>query len=123
MAADHLFCVRDHRQVTQAEEVHFEQPQFLERGHGELGDHLLIVARKRHIGIHRILGNDHARRVGRSVPRHSLERAGGIDQLAYLRLFVIHLFQLWINRQRLVDRDVQLVWHLLGNRVHLVIRD
>ena len=47
MAADHLFCVRDHRRVTQAEKSILEQPQFLERGHGELGDHLLIVARKR----------------------------------------------------------------------------
>ena len=122
-AADHLFRVRNHRQVAQAKEIHLEQPKLLERGHWELGHHLLVVACKRHIGINRVFGDDHARRMCRCMARHALKRTRGVDQFTHLRLFVIHLFQLGIDCQCFVDRDVQLIRHLLCYHVNLVIRD
>ena len=35
--ADHLFGIVDHRQVPQAQEVHFQQAQLLQGGHGDTG--------------------------------------------------------------------------------------
>ena len=35
--ADHAEGVVDHREVTEAEEVHLEQAEFFNLGHGELG--------------------------------------------------------------------------------------
>ena len=59
----------------------------------------------------------------RCVARHALKRTRRINKLFDLRLLVVHLFQLRVDGQRLVDRNVQLVRHLLGNRVNIVVRN
>ena len=123
VAADHLLRVRDDREVAQTEKVHFEQTQLLDRDHRELRYHLVAVARERNIGIDRVFGDDDAGGVGRGVSRHALELARRVDQLAHLRRAVIHFFQLRVDRERLLDGHVQLVRHLLGDRVHVVVRD
>ena len=55
--------VLEHGEVAQAEKVHFQQPQLLERRHLVLAHERAVIARQRHIGVHRLLGDDHARRV------------------------------------------------------------
>ena len=50
-AADHLLRVVQHRQVAQAQEVHFQQAQLLQGGHGVLGDHGLVVLGQGDVGI------------------------------------------------------------------------
>ena len=123
VTANQLFRVRDNSQVAQAEEVHLEQTQLLDRHHRKLRYHLVAVARQRNVGVHGVLGDNHARRMRRCVARHALERTRRINKLFNLRLLVVHLFQLRVDGQRLVDRNVQLVRHLLGNRVNIVVRN
>ncbi len=66
MAADHLLSVRDDGEIAQAQKVHLEQAQLLDRHHRELRYHLVAVARKRDIGIDRVFGDDDAGGVGRA---------------------------------------------------------
>ena len=58
-AADELFGVVDNRQVPQAQEVHFQQAQLLNGGHGVLGDHGVVVFGQGHIVHHGLVGDDH----------------------------------------------------------------
>ena len=123
VTANQLFRVRDNGQVAQAEEVHLEQTEFLDRHHRKLRYHLVAVARQRNVGVHGVLGDNHACRMRRCVARHALERTRRINKLFDLRLLVVHLFQLRVDGQRLVDRNVQLIRHLLGDSIHIVVRD
>ena len=123
VTADHLLRVRNDREVAQTEKVHFEQTQLLDGHHRELRYHLVAVARERHIGIDRVLRDNDTGGVGRSVSRHAFELSRGVDELAHLRRAVVHLFQLRVDRKRLFDRHVKLVRHLLGYRVHVVVRN
>ena len=123
MTANQLFRVRDNGQVAQAEEVHLEQTKFLDGHHRKLRYHLVAVARKRNVGVHGVFGDNHACGMRRCIARHALERTRSVDQLAHLRLLVIHFLEFRVDGQRLVDRNVQFVRHLLGNRVNVVIRD
>ena len=123
MAANHLLSVRDNRQVAQTQKVHLEQAKFFECGHGELGHHLLIVARQRYIGVNRVFGDDHARRMGGCVARHTLERPCGVDQILDRRVAVIHLLELRVDGQCTVNGNMQFHRHLFGNRVGLIVRN
>ena len=48
---DHLHRVVQHRQVPQAQKVHFQQAQLLQGGHGVLADHGLVVLGQA-VGVH-----------------------------------------------------------------------
>ena len=99
------------------------RPSSSMRHHRKLRYHLVAVARKRNVGVHGVFGDNHACGMRRCVARHALERTRRINKLFDLRLLVVHLFQLRVDGQRLVDRNVQLVRHLLGNRVNIVVRN
>ena len=124
MAAHHLYRVVQHRQVPQAQKVHFQQAQFLQRDHVVLADDGLVVAGQRHIFIHRQAGDDHACGVGGCVAGHALQRLGGVDELLHAGVAVVQVGQLLAELQGVVQCDVQCAgagWHQLGHHVHLGI--
>ena len=76
--AHHLGSVLEHREVSQAEEVHLQQPQLLKGRHLILRDDGFIVFRQRHIFIDRPVGYHDARRVHTRVAGHALKRLGDV---------------------------------------------
>ena len=91
LAAAHLPCrVLEHGEVAQTEKVHLQQPQLLERRHLELAHERAVVAGQRHVGVHRLLRDDHARRVRGRVARHALDGAGRVDELVQPVVPVVH---------------------------------
>ena len=120
LAAAHLpRRVLEHGEVAQAEKVHLQQPQLLERRHLELAHERAVVAGQRHVGVHRLLRDDHARRVRGRMPRHALDGAGRVDELVQPVVPVIHGAQRLRLLQRLVERGVDAAGDGLGHSVHL----
>ena len=72
------------------QKVHFQQAQFLNGGHGVLGNNSLIIAGKGYIAAHRLGCDHHAGSVGRGVPGHTLQTHSSIDQGANPFIAVIH---------------------------------
>ena len=91
LAAAHLARrVLEHGEVAQTEKVHLQQAELLERRHLELAHERAVVARQRHVGVHRLLRDDHARRVRGRVARHALDGAGRVDELVQPVVPVVH---------------------------------
>ena len=97
--SDLLFRVIDDRQVPQAQKVHFQQAQFLDGGHGILGDNGIIVPGQGQIGADRVGGDNHARGMGGGVAGHALQAHGGVDEFFHPLVTVIHFFQLGADFQ------------------------
>ena len=55
--------VLEHGEVAQTKKVHLQQTELLERRHLILAHERAVIARQRHVGVHRLLGDDHARRM------------------------------------------------------------
>ena len=89
-----LFRVPDNRQVTQAQEVHFQKSQFLNGGHGVLGDDRLIIARQRDIGTDRVCGNHDTGSMGGGISGHALQTHCSVDQLTHTLVPIIHFLKL-----------------------------
>ena len=84
LGAHHARCVvHDDVERAQAEKVHLQQAQRLQRGHGELGGDHLVVGLQGHVVDHRLAGDEHAGRVGGGVAGHALELVRRVDQLAH----------------------------------------
>ena len=109
----------DDGDVAQAEEVHFEEPELLQRRHGVFGNDRAVVRRQRHIVIDRELGDDDARGVRRGVARHALDGLCRVDQFPDPFVRVVHLPQLRRLLQRVRQRHVRRRRHELGHRVRL----
>ena len=120
-ALHHLFRVCNDRQVTQTQKVHFQQAKLLQRDHGKLCYRLTIVNGQRNVGINRLPGNDHARRVSGSMTRHPFQSTGSVDQFFDPGVPVVHLPQLGIGFKRLVNGNMQFHRYLLGDCVYLII--
>ena len=103
----HLHGVIQHRQVPQPQKVHFQQAQLLQSRHHILAYYRIVVPCQRHIFIHRQFCDDHARRVGRCVPRHSLQCHGCVDELFDLWVLPVHIRQLLRELQRLLQGNMQ----------------
>ena len=88
-----LLGILNHRQVPQAQKVHFQKAQLLNGGHGILGHCGIIIFRQGHIGIHRVGGNHHTGGVGGGISGHSLQGHCRINELFHPLILVIHLFQ------------------------------
>ena len=120
---DHLQRVANDRQVAQAQKVHFEQAQFLDRRHRKLRRRALIRQIQRHIFIDRRLGDHHARRVRGRVTRHTLDRLRHVDNLARFHIGLVHLREFRTGCERLINRHAQLKRNRLGDLVGLGIAD
>ena len=105
--AHHFGRVLQDRQVPEAQEVHFEQTQLLQGGHGVLAHHTLVVFRERHIGVHRVFGDDHAGGVGGGVAGHALQGLCHIDEMLELLVGLVHLLEGLGEAQGLLQGDVQ----------------
>ena len=114
---DLLLRILDHRQVSQAQEVHFQQAQLLNGGHGVLGDDGIIVAGQGHIAAHRVSGDHHAGGMGRGVAGHALQLHGGINELAHPLIIFILFPQLGRHFQRLLQGNMQGGGHQLGHHI------
>ena len=123
MAADHLHRVVQDGEVAQGQEVHLQQSQLLQGGHGVLGDHGLVVFGQGNVGVHRVAGDDHPGSVGGGVAGHALQAFGGVDDLLYGGVTLVHLPQGLGQGQGGGQGHVQGVGHLLGDGVHLGVGD
>ena len=117
--SDILYRFVDDCNVPQAEKVHLEKAEFLESRHGVLRDGCLVVRRKRHIIVDRQARNDNARRVGRGVARHALERHGRIDEVFDARVLIVHFFEPRRHAQRLFERHMERGRNELCNHIRL----
>ena len=111
--------VVDDRNVPQTEEVHLEKAELLESRHGVLRDGCLVVCRKRHVVVDWKSRNDNARRVGRGVARHALERHGCIDEVFDARVLIVHFFEPRRHAQRLFERHMERGRNELCNHIRL----
>jgi hypothetical protein len=86
--------VRDDGQRLQSQEVHLEQPELLDRPHGEARDQLrpLGVLVERHALHEGLVGDHHRRRVHRRVSSASFEGPGNLPELVHLRI-PLHLLR------------------------------
>ena len=111
----------EHREVSEAEKVHLQQPQMLQRRHRILADDAVLVLRERDVFIHGLFRDDDARRVRGGVARHALDGAGGVDERLDALVALIELAQGLGEAQRLVQRHVQRARHELCHGVRLGI--
>ena len=112
--------VRNHGQGGQAQEVHLEQADPLQVVHGELGDDFVLVGLVERNHFPQRLGrDDHAGGVGGGVAREPFQAAGYVQHLLDLRFAFVALPQGSRLAQGLVNRDVQLRRHHLGQAVGL----
>ena len=88
---DLLLGILNDRQVSQAQEVHFKEPQLLNGGHGILGDHRIIVFRQGHIAAHRLRRDHHTGGMGGGVAGHALQAHGNIHQLVHPLIPIVKL--------------------------------
>ena len=123
VAANHVNRLLQQRQRAQAEKVHFEQPQLLQRAHRILRNKQLVGFLERHIVVKRLLGNHHARRMGRAVARHALEALCHVQQVAHGGALLAQLAKLRGNFQCVPQRHAKLRWHQLCHRVNLAVGD
>ncbi|CAB4950983.1 unannotated protein [freshwater metagenome] len=84
-------AVVEHREVTQAEEVHLEQTERLAGTHVELRDDgaILLAAPQRHDVDERLPTQDHSGSVHTRLPLETLEPLGGVDDLAHVGLGLV----------------------------------
>ena len=83
----------DDGKIAQTEKVHFEQTEFLKRGHRKLCDDSFIGFCERYIVADRLIGDDDACRVHGDVARHTFKRTRNIDDLLDGRVLMIALAQ------------------------------
>ena len=119
-AADDLDRVLDHVEVAQAEEVHLQQADLLDRAHRVLGDDLVLALglavrprsrparrgpRRAAAGRSRAAGGRRSppRRRGSSCCGRSPRAPGDVDDLARVALGVVGLAQLLARLQALVE--------------------
>ena len=88
-----LLGILDHRQVPQAQEVHFEKPQLLDGGHGVLGDDGIVIPGQGHIAANRLGGYHHTGRVGGGIPGHPLQPHGGIHQFFHSGVPIVEFLE------------------------------
>ena len=117
--AHELRRVLEHGEVAQAEEVHLQEAQLLERGHGVLRDDALVVLREGHVLVDGPLGYDDAGRVHARVAGHALELPRGVYELADARVALVHLAQGLGQLERLGKGHANREGHLLGDGVAL----
>ena len=125
-AAHQLHRVLQHRQVPQAQKIHFQKPQLLQGGHGVLADHGLVVGGQRHVLVNRLFGDDHAGGVGGGVAGHALQGLGHVDETLKFFVPLVHLPQGLGQLQGLVQGDVKSPragGYLLGHLVGLAVAD
>ena len=124
VAVYHLHRVVQHRQVPQAQEIHFQQAQLLQRDHVVLADDGLVIPGQRHIFIHRQAGDHHTGGMGGGVAGHALQRLGHVDEPLHPLVGLVEVGQLLAEPQGIVQRDMQRTGtrgHQLGHTVHLGI--
>ena len=114
---DHLHRVVQHRQVPQAQKVHFQQTQLLQGHHGILAHDGLVVPGQGDIFIHRTLGDDHAGGVGGGMAGHTLQGPGGVDELVDSGVSLVQVRQLFGQLQSVLQGDMGPGRHQLGHGI------
>ncbi len=121
-AVDQLFGILYDGEGPKAQEIHLEKPELLERRHCVLRrDGTVLGAGERHIFDDRQAGNDHAGRVHRRISRQPLKALRHVDEVVYLLVLIVLLFEVRVHREGLVERDVELLRDHLRDRVRLVV--
>ena len=120
--ADQGHGVGEDGERAEAEEVHLEQAELLDRPHGEPGDQLrpLGVLVERNVLIERVVGDDDGGGVDRRVARTALQRPRDVPEFLHVRLGLDHLGEWRRLLVGVVERDVQRKRRdQLGDAVHV----
>ena len=110
-------------EVAQAEKVHLQQAQLLQRGHLVLADGDPVVGGEGDIFADRLFRDDDAGSVGGGVTGHALQGTGDVQQAADGLVPVIELPKGFGEGESLVDGHVQSGRDLFGNPVGVGITD
>ena len=86
--------VHDDVERAQAEKVHLQKAERLQRAHGELGGNHVVVGLQGHVVDHRLAGDEHPGGVGGSVAGHALQLFRRVDDRAHLLVPFIEAAQL-----------------------------
>ena len=121
---DQLRRVGEHGEGAEAEEVHLQQAELLDRPHRVARDQLgpLGVLVERDVAVEGLVGDDHRGGVDGGVARAALERLGDLPQVLHLPPGVHRLRELRALGERVVEGDVEReVGDELRDPVHLVV--
>ena len=114
-----FYSIMDHGQGTQSQKVHFQQAQFFQRRHGELGnDGTVRASGQRHEFVCGFLTDHDTGRMHRGMSGQSLQSLTHIDQVVDLFVLLIELAEFRIHLQCSAQCNVQFVRHHFGNRIH-----
>jgi len=112
----------DHRQGAQSEKIHLEQTHLLQRLHVVLGGDVAFLGLvERHIVGQLFRCDEHAGGMGGGVPRQTLQDERMFDQAAAGLILLGDLAQLGDVLDRLLELDLELLRHQLGDAVHIGI--
>ena len=110
--------VVNQRQRAQTQEVHLEEADAIDLLHRPLGrDFVAVALEERRVIGDRAGGDDDARGVDAGVPRHAFEALAHVEQVLDARILLLHLAQLRILDQRLLERHVERRRDLLGDAI------
>ncbi len=123
MAAPHMLQGLLHnRQCLQAQKIHLQQAELLQRPHGKLGHHSLIVCLQQgHMVNQRLAGDDHPGGVDGGVAGQPFYRHRGIQQFAVALLLLVERSQLGTLLQSFLNGDPYLHGDELGHPVHFAV--
>ena len=104
--------------VLRPEEVHLQQADAIDLLHRPLGrDFVAVALEERRVVGDRPGGDDDARGVDAGVARHALEPLAHVEQVLDARILLLHLAQLRVLDQRLLERHVERRRNLLGDAI------
>ena len=116
--------ILDDSQCPKSQEIHFEQSQFFDGGHGKLRRYGIVCTFcQRHKLIDGILADHYACGMHGCVPRQSFQTLRHVDKIFCFFIFRICLFQIRTFFQRPLNGDIQLIGHHFCNAVHLGVRN
>ncbi len=116
--------ILNHRQSTQSQEIHFQQSQLFNGGHGELGgDGPVGAPGQRHVVHHRCTGNHHAGGMHGGMSGQTLQTLRHGEDLLGLLILLGELPKLCTHLQCLVQRHAEIIGNELGDHIALGIGD
>ncbi len=114
--------VPDHREVAQPQEIHLQKSQFLQGILGVLsGDGTVPPSGQGYKLIRRLRADHHSGGMHAGVAGQALQTTAHVYKFVYLFLFPVQLVQLRVLLQGLVQSNIQIPRHQLGNAVHIGI--
>ncbi|KAF5032540.1 hypothetical protein DSECCO2_616180 [anaerobic digester metagenome] len=114
--------IPNHRQVSQTQQVHFQEAHFFHGFFGKLcGKAAVVAGLDRQIVINGGRGDDEARGMEPAVTGHALNLQSAGDETVDQGIVVAHTAQIGVDGEGLFDGHAKIFRHLLGHFVHVAV--